>query len=72
MSQFTQWLKLSTPGDRFHYYKGHLAYDTRGGREAWAIWAANEAWQAYEDLKVHLVQRKLGPGCYQYIAIRAE
>lgn len=73
MSQFTHWVKTAKPGAQYIYYTGHLARDTGpGGYAGWAAPTANEAWQAYEDLKVHLVQRKLKPGIYQYIAIRAE
>lgn len=71
MSQFTTWLEHARRGDRFLYYTGFLAIDTEHGHTSWVIPIANQAWRASEEGKVHLVQRKLKPYVYQYIAERA-
>ena len=70
------WIVRAGPGDRLTYWRGHLARDVwslgsqmreadrrrlaRVGRLAWGL--AEDGW-------VHLVQERLEPGTFAYIAI---
>ncbi len=75
-AQFCAWVGQSVPGAVIEYHRGFLAIDTvrassdlvepvrkelvRIGRRVW--------WAAEKNL-VHLVQRRLGPDCFSYLAI---
>jgi hypothetical protein len=75
-AQFCAWIGQSVPGAVIEYHRGFLAIDTvrassdlvepdrkelvRVGRRAW--------WAAEKNL-VHLVQRRLGPDRFAYLAI---
>lgn len=75
-SQLCAWIGQSAPGAIVEYHRGFLAIDTmrassdlteadrkelvRVGRRAW--------WAAEKNL-VHLVQRRLGPDRFSYLAI---
>lgn len=75
-AQFCAWIGQAAPGAMIEYHRGFLAIDTvrasstlaeadrkelvRLGRRAW--------WAAEKDL-VHLVQRRLGPDRFSYLAI---
>ena len=81
MSAFIHWLNRSRPGDRFIYHSGFLMIDrvnhvtVKGGmeftmpREPVDSEGAS-AWEAMSSGLVRLVQEKLGPGVYDYIAVR--
>lgn len=75
-AHFCAWLGQAQPGEHTEYHRGFLAIDTvrassnliendrkelvRVGRRAW--------WAAEKNL-VHLVQRRLGPDRFSYLAI---
>lgn len=75
-AQFCAWIGQSAPGATIEYHRGFLAIDTvrasstlveadrkelvRLGRRAW--------WAAEQNL-VHLVQRRVGPDRFSYLAI---
>jgi len=75
-AQFCAWIGQSAPGTTIQYHCGFLAIDTvrassdlvepdrkelvRVGRRAW--------WAAEKNL-VHVVQRRLGPDCFAYLAV---
>lgn len=75
-AQFCAWIGQSAPGAMIEYHRGFLAIDTvrasstlveadrkelvRLGRRAW--------WAAEQNL-VHLVQRRLGPDRFAYLAV---
>lgn len=64
---FERWLREAKPGDRRIYFVGYLPV----AKWRWQVRrAARIAWEAYLDGKVHLVQSKVGPGQYEYIAVR--
>lgn len=70
------WIVRASPGDRLTYWRGHLA------RDVWALGSQMReadrrrlarvgrlAWGLAEDGWVHLVQERLEPGIFAYIAI---
>lgn len=59
-------------GKEYVYHTGFLACDrTRAGEQGVkALAAAKSAYKAYQSGLVYLVQRKLGPYKFQYIAVR--
>lgn len=75
---FSYWLKTAKSGEKAIYYEGFLMRD----REVFIrcggfvdnfpprIKAALSAWRAYMNGGVRLVQKKVGPYEYQYIAIK--
>jgi hypothetical protein len=73
---FAGWVGAATPGDRLEYHRGHLACDIvpvisrlpDSERTALKAMAAR-AWWAAEQRLVHLVQERLGPDLFAYIAI---
>jgi len=70
------WLSRATPGERIVYWRGYLARDTwvtRGGlsdieRRRLGM-VARRAWLMSADGQVHLVQQRVAPGVFDYIAI---
>jgi len=74
--EFAGWVGAATPGDRLEYHRGFLAVDTipmvsrlsEAERAALKKLAAR-AWWAAEQHLVHLVQERLGPDLFAYIAI---
>lgn len=73
---FAKWLRLAHKGDATVYYRGLLLrerveyYDGQGRRiKPLADFMAERAWEAYKKGLVHLVQRKVEEGIYEYIAI---
>jgi hypothetical protein len=73
---FAGWVGAAAPGDRLEYHRGHLACDIvpvisklpETDRAALKQTAAR-AWWAAEQRLVHLVQERLGPDLFAYIAI---
>ena len=71
------WVADAKPGDRIVYYTGHLSRDRlphRGGysepvqRKIGEL--GNAAWMLGEENWLHLVQRRVSYGCWDYIAVR--
>jgi hypothetical protein len=76
-TEFHAWLARAKLGEQLEYHRGHLIWDrspasvlTQGERQALAK-IANAVFQAAEQGKVHLVQRRRGPFDFSYLAIRA-
>jgi hypothetical protein len=73
---FAGWVGAAAPGDRLEYHRGHLAVDIvpvisklpERDRTALKTLAARAYWAAEQGL-VHLVQERLGPDLFAYIAI---
>jgi hypothetical protein len=70
------WLRHARPGDAFEYYRGLLGParcslgPIKAERQRRALERlAETAWDLAESGRVHLVQRKLGPGSFSYLAI---
>lgn len=67
----TEMLSRMAPGQILIYHVGTLMYDRIRGLEFGRVHgAAQAAWNAYVRGEVTLVQRKLAPLKYEYIAIR--
>lgn len=73
---FAGWVGAATPGDRLEYHRGFLAVDTipmisklPETDRATLKQLAGRAWWAAEQRLVHLVQERLGPDLFAYIAI---
>ena len=73
---FAGWVGAAAPGDRLEYHRGFLAVDTiplvsklpETDRVVLKR-TAGRAWWAAEQRLVHLVQERLGPDLFAYIAI---
>jgi hypothetical protein len=69
---FCHWIGEAAPGDTLEYHRGFLAIDRfvtdRDGRKVLAALAQRAHWAAERGL-VFLVQRRLRPGGYSYLAI---
>ena len=74
---FCAWLANATGGDRYEYHRGFLAKDLDNGpkrrlgdkeRKVLERLAERVRW-ASEKGCVHLLQERLGPDCYSYIAV---
>ena len=71
--EFDRWLYRSRHGDRRIYHVGFLMLDRLGdihGERKQLHNEASAAWFAYLQSQVHLIQRKLDDGIYEYIAER--
>ena len=73
---FCAWVAQAVPGDRIHYHRGFLVLDTfkMFGRlselqRAELTRLACRAFWASEQGLVHLVQERMGPDQFAYIAI---
>ena len=73
---FAGWVGAATPGDRLEYHRGFLAIDIvpvisnlPETERAALKTLGSRAWWAAEQRLVHLVQERLGPGLFAYIAI---
>ena len=70
------WIGQALPGDALEYHRGFLALDTdtaasglpEDERMELRRLARRAMWAAEEGL-VHLVQRRLAPDCFSYLAI---
>ena len=74
--EFCGWLKKATTGDAIEYHRGFLGADrTPYGQtmspesRAALICTSNRAFKLAERGLVHLVQRRLAPGAFSYLAI---
>ena len=70
------WIGQAYPGEQLVYHCGFLAIDTAPDSRALTPAArqelrrvANRAYQLFEQGLVHLVQRRVGPAKYSYIAV---
>ena len=74
--QFCAWVAQSLQGDRLDYHRGHLAVDADkvtsdldpNARAELACLRDRAFWSETAGL-VHLVQQRLGPDCFAYLAI---
>lgn len=72
--EFYAWLGQASPGERLEYHLGFLAMETAtlivsAPERSRLIALAAAAHRAYEADLVHLVQRRLGPDRFAYLAI---
>ena len=74
--EFCAWVGQAAPGDRLEYHQGFLGIDTMAGmstlsdRDRQRLAAlASAAFRACEAGLVHLVQERLGPDRFAYLAI---
>ncbi|WP_052403017.1 hypothetical protein [Muricoccus aerilatus] len=70
------WVSTAAPGDRLAYHRGFLAWDLAPDlsvlskpQRAALNRVASRARLLYEQGRVHLVQRREGPGDYTYLMI---
>ena len=75
-AELTAWLVQAAPGDRFAYWRGHLAIDAcpvtsglHGTDRARLSAAASLAWIMQRKGWVHLVQQRHGARDYSYFAV---
>lgn len=73
---FCSWLAQAEPGDALEYHRGFLCLDrggfesTRGNKQSQALdQLADRAFDLAERGFVHLIQRRIGPETFSYIAI---
>jgi hypothetical protein len=74
--QFCAWVAQAMPGDRLEYHRGFLVLDTFQGLSKFGDNERNELrllgtrafWTEAQGL-VHLVQERLGPDLFSYLAI---
>ena len=74
---FCVWVADAQPGDSIIYYTGHLSRDRLPHRDGYAdairrkiSELGNAAWMLGDENWVHLVQRRVSYGCWDYIAVR--
>ena len=76
--QFVNWLGVASPGERIAYAVGFLIVavhkaDVEKHPDAQKLEGIQwTAWKAHERGAVHLVQRRLGPERYEYLAVKAK
>lgn len=71
------WVADAQLGDRTVYYRGHLSRDRQMHSEGYPEPVrrkigeiGNCAWMLAAENWVHLIQRRIGYGCWEYIAVR--
>jgi hypothetical protein len=71
------WVADAKPGDRIIYYRGHLSRDRMMHSEGYAepvrrkiSELGNAAWSLGDENWLHLIQRRIGIGAWEYIAVR--
>jgi hypothetical protein len=71
------WVADAQPGDSIIYYTGHLSRDRLPHRDGYADAIrrkigelGNAAWMLGDENWVHLVQRRVSYGCWDYISVR--
>ena len=71
--QFLSDLATAKPGDWIIYHTGYLFRDREFGPDFQNVHAvATAAYDAYDEARVTLVQRRIGPGVYAYCAIKLD
>jgi hypothetical protein len=68
ISEFTDWMSNSKPGDQIVYAIGMITFKGSASIELGII--ARMAMEWSDDGRISLVQRRRGAGCYEYIAQR--
>ena len=79
---FEAWLQTARPGSLIEYHRGHLCVDRQQRFNARDNASENKARAVLHDLAtralrasdqglVHLVQRRHGPACFSYLAIKS-
>lgn len=74
--QFCAWVAQALPGDRLEYHRGFLVLDAFPGlsklgdneRKELSLLGSRAFWTEAQGL-VHLVQERLGPDLFSYLAI---
>lgn len=76
LPQFCAWIAQASSGDFLAYHRGLLALDAsihgdafKGAPQRELNRVARRAWWAAQQGLVHLVQRRLGPDDFSYLAI---
>lgn len=71
------WVADARPGDSITYYTGHLSRDRLPHKEGYSEpmrrkigELGNAAWMLGAENWVHLIQRRVAMGCWEYIAVR--
>jgi hypothetical protein len=71
------WVADARPGEQIVYYTGHLSRDRLPHRDGYSESVrrkvgelGNAAWMLGDENWVHLVQRRVSYGCWDYIAVR--
>lgn len=71
------WVADAQPGDKIVYYTGHLSRDRLPHKDGYSEHIrrkigelGNAAWMLGAENWVHLVQRRVSYGCWDYIALR--
>ena len=71
------WVADAQPGDSLVYYTGHLSRDRLPHNDGYSdairrkiAELGNAAWMLGEENWLHLVQRRVSYGCWDYIAVR--
>jgi hypothetical protein len=76
VTEFQEWMAAAQPGERIAYARGLLAASIHAAflaehPDAQTLSALQEAtWRAHAKGRVYLVQRRLKPGRYEYLAER--
>jgi hypothetical protein len=77
VGRFRSWLARAEPGAVLEYHRGLLIFDRSPASELSederrvVAGLADAAFQAAEEGRVHLVQRRNGPFDFSYVAIKA-
>lgn len=71
------WVADAKPGDSLIYYRGHLSRDRQMHSEGYEEplrrkigELGNAAWSLGDENWVHLIQRRVSYGCWDYIVVR--
>ena len=68
-TEFDRWLRLAVPGDRVVYHTGLLMKDRLEDEEL-DLLAVRVWWEGRRGGLVELVQRRIGAGQCEYVAVK--